>query len=325
MKINLSSFLQLRFNIFMCRKLGWRITFFYITMLGKLYFFFKRKERQKIKNSVKEVFAGGKSRFEIRSITRDIFRGIVYHYYEKFFNAYSSPATLRAFIRTQMESTGIEAIKKGLSNGRGVLLITSHVGGLELIPAFLGDKTCPVTIVARFSSSNMRDACIKQANNFSTRVIDANNTPNVIKAIFDNLRENRVVITQCDEIDEWRLSSKSRMSFLGKEINPDRTINIISQRGGAFVVFGIMHRDHNNRYKFISASMEEIKKRFKQLTDASVGEIVLKYLEQYIYNHPEGWYQWKQYPSIEQVPLSGEMTEKSLYLPQLNPSFGNVA
>ena len=43
MKINLSSFLQLRFNIFMCKKMGWRITFFYITMLGKLYFFFKEK------------------------------------------------------------------------------------------------------------------------------------------------------------------------------------------------------------------------------------------------------------------------------------------
>ena len=325
MKINLSSFLQLRFNIFMCKKLGWRITSFYITVLGKLYFFFKRKEKRKIKSSVKEVFAGRKSRSEIRSITRNVFRGIVSHYYEKFFNAYSSSATLRAFVRTHIESTGMAAIKKGLSRGRGVLLITGHVGGVELIPAFLGDKTCPITIVARFSSSNLRDACIKQANNFLTRIIDADNIPNIIKAVFDNLRENRVVITQCDEIDEWRPSPKNRISFLGKEINLDRTINIVSKRTGAFVVFGIMHRDCNHRYKFISTSMAEIKKRFKQLTDASVGEIVLKYLEQYIYNYPEGWYQWKKYPAIEQVPSSSTMVEKPLYLPQLRPFFGKVA
>ncbi len=325
MKINLSSFLQLRFNIFMCKKLGWRITFFYITMLGKLYFFFKRKEKQKIKDSVKEVFAGQKSRSEIRSITRDIFRGIVSHYYEKFFNAYSSPETLRAFVRTHMESTGLTAIKRGLSRGRGVLLITGHVGGIELIPAFLGDKKYPVTIVARFSSGHVRDACVKQASNFLTRIINADNTPNVVKAIFDNLKENRVVITQCDEIDEWRPSKNNRISFLGKEIKLDRTMNIISKRGGASVVFGIMHRNHNHRYKFISASMEEIKKQFKQLTDASVGEIVLKYLEQYIYNHPEGWYQWKKYPAMEQIPSSSIMVEKPLYLPQLRPSFGKVA
>ncbi|MEA3429464.1 MAG: hypothetical protein U9Q84_09725 [Thermodesulfobacteriota bacterium] len=324
MKINLSSFLQLRFNIFMCKKLGWRITSFYITILGKLYFFFKRKEKRKIRSSVKEVFAGQKSRSEVRSITRGIFRGIVSHYYEKFFNAYSSPEMLRAFVRRHMESTGLTAIKKGLSRGRGVLLITGHVGGVELIPAFLGDKTCPVTIVARFSSSNLRDACIKQANNFSSRIIDADNTPNIMKAIFDNLKENRVVITQCDEIDEWRPSPKNRISFLGKETNLDRTMNIISKRGGASVVFGIMHRDYNHRYRFIAISIEEIKKQFKQLTDASVGEIVLKYLEQYIYNHPAGWYQWKEYPAIEQIPSSDVVVEKPLYLPQLRPSFGRV-
>ncbi len=325
MKINLSSFLQLRFNIFMCKKLGWRITFFYITTLGKLYFFFKRREKRKIKSSVKEVFAGQKSGSEIRSITRNIFRGIVSHYYEKFFNAYSSPETLRAFVKTHMESTGLTAIKRGLSRGRGVLLITGHVGGIELIPAFLCDKKYPVTMIVRFSSDHMRNTAMKQSNNFSTRIIDADNTPNVVKAIFDNLRENRVVLTQCDEIDEWRPSKNNRISFLGKEINLDRTMNIISKRGDASVVFGIMHRDDNHRYKFISASMEEIKKRFKQLTDASVGEIVLKYLEQYIYNHPEGWYQWKKYPAMEQIPSAGIMVEKPLYLPQLRPSFGKVA
>ncbi len=325
MKINLSSFLQLRFNIFMCKKLGWRITFFYITILGKLYFFFKRKEKRKIKSSVKEVFAGRKSRPEIRSITRNIFRGIVSHYYEKFFNAYSSPETLRAFARTHMESTGLTAIKRGLSRGKGVLLITGHVGGIELIPAFLCDKKYPVTMIVRFSSDHMRNTAMKQSNNFSTRIIDADNTPNVVKAIFDNLKENRVVLTQCDEIDEWRPSKNNRISFLGKEINLDRTMNIISKRGGASVVFGIMHRDYNHRYKFISASMAEIKKQFKQSTNASVGEIVLTYLEQYIYNHPEGWYQWKKYPAIEQIPSSSIMVEKSLYLPQLRPSFGKVA
>ena len=324
MKINLSSFLQLRFNIFMCKKLGWKITFFYVTILGKLYFFFKRKEKQKIKSSVKEVFAGQKSGSEIRSITRDIFRGIVSHYYEKFFNAYSSPETLRAFVKTHMESTGLTAIKRGLSRGRGVLLITGHVGGIELIPAFLCDKKYPVTMIVRFSSGHMRNTAMKQSNHFSTRIIDADNTPNVVKAIFDNLKENRVVLTQCDEIDEWRPSKNNRISFLGKEINLDKTMNIISKRGGASVVFGIMHRDHNHRYKFISTSMEEIKKQFKQLTDASVGEIVLKYLEQYIYNHPAGWYQWKKYPSIKQIPSSGVMVEKPSYIPQLRPSFGKV-
>jgi len=59
MRINLSSFLQRRFNIFIYRKLWWKITLFYITVLGKLYFFFNRKENQKVKKAIGTVFAEG--------------------------------------------------------------------------------------------------------------------------------------------------------------------------------------------------------------------------------------------------------------------------
>jgi len=129
MKINLSSFLQGRLNIFMCRMLGWRITFFYMSILGKLYFFFNRKEKWKIKKAVKTVFIGRKNRSEIRSITRDVFRGILFHYYEKLFNAYSTTETWKAFFRTHIENQGITSINQALSKGKGVLLITGHLGG----------------------------------------------------------------------------------------------------------------------------------------------------------------------------------------------------
>jgi hypothetical protein len=68
-----------------------------------------------------------------------------------------------------------------------------------------------------------------------------------------------------------------------------------------------------------------MKKQFKNLENSSTGEIILKYLEQYIYNHPEGWYQWKKYPAMEQLPLSVAVKEKPSYAPQLRPSFGKAA
>ncbi len=150
MKLNLSTFLQWRFNIFMCRMLGWRITFFYIRMLGKLYFFFNPKETWKIRKAVKTVFSDHKYRPKIRSITKNIFRGIFSHYFEKIFNAYSTAGTLRNFVMNHMESEGLEAIKQGLAKGKGILLITGHFGGVEFIPAFLGANNFPVSIVAKF-------------------------------------------------------------------------------------------------------------------------------------------------------------------------------
>jgi len=325
MKLNLSTFLQWRFNIFMCRMLGWRITFFYIRMLGKLYFFFNPKETWKIRKAVKTVFSDHKYRPKIRSITKNIFRGIFSHYFEKIFNAYSTAGTLRNFVMNHMESEGLEAIKQGLAKGKGILLITGHFGGVEFIPAFLGANNFPVSIVAKFKSKDLRNVSIRQASNFSTKIIDADQTPNVIRAIFDDLRANRIVIIQCDEIDEWKPSRYDNLFFLGKQVGLDKTINILSKRCAATVVFGVMHRDDNYRYKFIATSYEKIAKRYQRSINMSKGAMVLKFMEHYIYKYPEEWYQWKKYPLLDMVATSSIEVEVTPLIPLLEPAMRKAA
>ena len=65
MSLNLSSFLQWRCNIIMCKILGLRITFYYISILEKLYFFFNKKENWQIKKAVNAVFGDHKHPLEI--------------------------------------------------------------------------------------------------------------------------------------------------------------------------------------------------------------------------------------------------------------------
>ena len=322
MKINLSSFLQWRFNSYIFKKLGWRFTFFYLNILGKLYFFFNIKETWKIKKAVNAVFEDRKNRSEIKSIRRSVFRGILSHYYEKLFNAYCNAETLRTFVETHIESESMEAIKQGLSRGKGVLLVTGHCGGVELIPAFLGANNYQVTIVAKFKTEDLRNKSIRQAKKFSAKIIDADNTPNIMKAVFDHLKENRIVITQCDEIEEWKPGRNDSISFLGKPVLLDRTIDIITRRCRAAVVFGVMHRDYNHRYKFIATSQEEMAEKSQRYQDISIGALVLKFMEHYIYKYPEGWYQWKKYPALDMFAPADIGLEAQAALPLLEPSFG---
>jgi KDO2-lipid IV(A) lauroyltransferase len=324
MKINLSSFLQWRFNTYIFKNLGWRFTFFYLNILGKLYFFFNIKESWKIKKAVNAVFEDRKTRSEIKSIRRSVFRGILSHYYEKLFNAYCNAETLRIFVETHIESESMEAIKQGLSRGKGVLLITGHCGGVELIPAFLGANNYQVTIVAKFKTEDLRNKSIRQAKKFSAKIIDADNTPNIMKAVFDHLKENRIVITQCDEIEEWKPGRNDSISFLGKPVLLDRTIDIITRRCRAAVVFGVMHREYNHRYKFIATSQEEMAEKSQRYQDISIGALVLKFMEHYIYKYPEGWYQWKKYPVLDMFAPAGTRLEAQPAFPLLEPFLGKV-
>jgi len=325
MSLSLSTFLQLKVNNFICPKLGWRFTFFYLVLLGKLYFSLNRLEKQKIEGAIEDVFAKHMSPSEIRSIAKDVFKGIFYHYYEKIFNAYATSETLRLFLNTHTEADGLDEIAHGLSKGKGVLLVTGHFGAVELIPAFLGHHDFPVSIVARFNSDRLRVTSQQQAANFRTRIIDADRTPNIPKAVFQSLRDNRVVITQCDEMDEWRPSPSDQLFFLGKRICMDRTMSILSKRTGAMVVFGLLHRNKQYRYKFVAESETEAARRFHLPDGAPAGTIALKFLEHYIYQYPENWYLWKKYPAMQTVSEPTVITEKPTLVPVMKPSFGKTS
>jgi lauroyl/myristoyl acyltransferase len=324
-KINLSSFLQWKINIFVCHQLGWRTAHLYITFLHALYYFFKRGEKRLIEQAVESVFGHQKSDAEIKSLKRRVFRGIRSHYYEKLFNAFSSAETLKHFLAKQMDSQGMGAIEEGLSKNRGVLLVTGHFGAVEFIPGYLAASNYPVTILARFSSSRLRDISMEKAEKFGANIIDVDHTPNILKAILDNLKANRIVITQCDEIDEWKPSTHQIHSFLGKPVNLDRTMNILMKRAQASIVFGLMHRESESRYKLVLTPWEEMEKRILYRPRISVGVAALKLLELYIYKYPEEWYQWKKYAVVRTSPLHGS-TRDALTSPQpLKPSLGRAS
>ena len=325
LRIALSPFLQLKFNIFIYHKLGWGLALIYIIILGKLYFFFKRNEKSKIERALEIAFEYQKNDSKTKPIKKNVFRGVLSHYYEKLFNAFSSAEELKAFLRIRMESEGITAIEKGLAIGKGVLLITGHFGGVELIPGYLAANNYPVTIIVRFSSDYLRDLSIKKAGRFATKIIDADNTPNIMKAILYNLKENRVVITQCDEIKEWRPSRNNKVLFLGKQIRLDRTLDVLLKRGGAYIVFGIMHRNENQHYKFFVHSLEEMVKRFKSSVNMSAGAVVLKFLEHYIYKYPEEWYQWKNFFDVIDVTDSTKHINKKVSPLLLKPAMGKIS
>jgi Kdo2-lipid IVA lauroyltransferase/acyltransferase len=323
--MNLSSFLQLKVNIFLYRRLGWKLAFIYIMVLGNGYFFFKRKEKRKIKEAISMIFVDSKRLSENKVIVRKVFRGIMLHYYEKIFNVYSHVEGLKNFLDRYIRSEGITAIEEGIAQGGGVLLVTGHFGGIEYIPTYLAARKYPITILAKFSSDHLRKISKDLAQKMVFRIIDAGNCPNIVKAIINDLRENRIVITQCDEIEQWRPSRDEKVSFLGKQTGLDKTINILQKRVKTTVVFAVMHRSDRRSYEFVAHSMDEILNADLKLSNASIGKIVLKLLEQYIYNFPEEWYQWKKFLEIRTLEGKSDKPGETRSPAFLQPVFGKIS
>lgn len=325
MKINLSSFLQWKINLLLYQRLGWRTAYHQIALLHALYHFFKREEKRQIEQAIESVFGHQKSDAEIRLLKKRVFQGIRTHYHEKLFNAFSSAETLRNFLSKHIESYGMKGIEQGLSRGKGVLMITGHFGAVEFIPGYLAVNGYPVTVLVRFSSDNLREISVEKAGKFGARIIDVDKTPNILKTILKNLRENRIVITQCDEIDEWRPSRHLACSFLGKRVNLDRTINVLINRAHVPIVFGIMHRGPDRQYELILSSWKKIAERVQASIPMSAGIAALKLMEQNIYTSPEEWYQWKKYAAMRTSRDHHTVRDELKSLHRLKPSLSKAS
>ena len=300
MKIKLSAFLQMKPNVYIYQKLGWRIALFYMVILGRMYFLLRQEEKRKITASLEKVFGERKGRSELKAMANHVFRGIFCHYYEKIFNAYTDIHGLRTFLFGSVIPQGLERLDHALEAGRGVLFVTGHYGGIEYIPIYLALKGYPISVIAKFSTAQLKETLHAKTSPLGLRIIDGSQKNGVLNGVIKELKANRLVFIECDEIEEWRPSRHERMSFLGKKIGVDRTLNLLYRRTGAEIILGLLHRSNLSRYHLIIEDFPGILSHLGAPA-SSVGEAVLKCFEQFIYRHPEGWYQWKNYSEIRSL------------------------
>ena len=324
-KFKLSKFIQWRFNIFLYIIMGWSFAKFYIFLLGKIYFLFNRREKKIIDKSIKDVISWVKREINIPEVSKNVFKGIFAHYYEKLFMAFEEKQKATEFLNKHVNSDNLVVVRTALLKGKGVIVITGHYGAIEYIPTLLAVNNIDISMIAKFKTSQLRNKIFKQAEKYKIRMIDAGNSGNVLKRAISELKENRVLVTQCDEIEEWRPSLKKRTSFLGQVTGLDRTINILHKRTGAEVVFGVIHRYNLRNYKFIAYSYEQMLKIIPHTNSNTVGEVVLKVLEQFICHYPEQWYQWKKYPDLINLQDSESRVEERSITNLFYPLFEKIA
>jgi KDO2-lipid IV(A) lauroyltransferase len=296
-EMKLSSFLQMRSNLFVFQMLGWRIAFYYILILGRLYFFVRRDEKKKIEASIRSVFGPSKDKREMMCLTKDVFRGIMAHYYEKLFNAYEDMGKLINFFHNHIEAPGLGMLDAALARRQGVLFVTGHYGGIEYIPIYLATKGYSISVVAKFATTRLKAALVRRTEPLGLKIIDAGKKDGLLRSVLGDLKANRIVFVECDEIKEWRPSERERILFLGKWVALDRTINVLQRRTQSEVIFGVLHRFSLKKYTLELENFPGIKYYFKYRI-VSVAEAVLRRFEKCIYAHPEGWYQWDNYPDF---------------------------
>ncbi len=316
LKLSLSKFLQMRLNIFLFRFLPFSVSRWYLTALGKLYYLLNWREAALIRNTLSFVFRRRSNSQGLKEQINATFQGIFDHYHEKLFVAYSHFKRLLKFLKDRVRLAGEEDLQAALAAGKGALIVTGHFGAVEFLPGALALNGYPTSMICRFQTNRLRESLGRRAAHVGLELIDADDG-NIFLAAIKALKQGRILITECDEFDEWRLAPGRQNYFLNCSIPSDRTLDILRKRSGAPVISALVKREGEKNY---TLNLTPVMNGSAPL--AWAGEECLKVLETAIEGSPEQWSQWKTFGKMIHTPLEveDERQESGYLAPELGIS-----
>ncbi len=293
MSSNLSRFFQSKFNVMLFRYSPPAFSRAYLHLLGRAYYFFNGRERRLIECNISD-FLAGKSEEEIRRVTREAFSGIFEHYFEKMFAAYRSFESVKRYVEKNFSVKNIDVIDKALRKGKGVILVTAHFGAVEFIPWVLGLGGYPISVILEYNAKVLRRALGEQITHCDVELVsESDGTGSVFFRALRSLRKNRILMTECDEVDKWRRRKDHTIELFGKTLYFDDTLNILSKRTHSPVVGVFLKRTGKKSYTLIceDVSVE------REVEDTARNVFYL--WQKYVTESPEQWYQWKKWSSMK--------------------------
>lgn len=315
--LSLSRFCQMRINSLLFRLLPFSLSRRYLAALGRLYYCFNRSEKQLIEKTITYVFRRKLDPADLKAVIKKTFKGIFDHYHEKLFIAYSHFGRLLKFSSKRIHLVGEDSLKEALAAGKGVLLVTGHFGAVEFLPGILAMQGYPVSMICRFQTNRLRETLSARAERVSLDLIDADG-PQVFLSAIRALKAGRILITECDEFDEWRPSQHS-LWFLNSRLIADRSLEILRKRSDAPVITALLKRKGHAGYTLNFAPLNG--------GPLPASEQCLSILEEAIQASPEQWYQWKKFGKVinSRLEVDDERQESGYLAPEVGLSIPDQA
>jgi KDO2-lipid IV(A) lauroyltransferase len=190
-----------------------------------------------------------------------------------------------------------ERLEKARALGKGVILISGHIGNWELAAAYIAARNVPVSAIARGMSNPLSDAYIH-----ATRLrlgVDIMHDQEAVRRVPRALRDGRAVGVLSDQATVGLASTY--VNFFGRPAKTPRGAAVFALRGDVPVVFLAAVRQPDGQYECVCEDIEvthtgdrekdvdDIIRRFTTVLE----NLVRKYPGQYFWQHRR----WKHQPA----------------------------
>jgi KDO2-lipid IV(A) lauroyltransferase len=255
-------------------------------VIALMVYLFSKKDRHGFAYNLSLALNKSPQEDSIKTITRKIFMNYGEYMADFFLLPQQPPHKIQqsfAYLK------GEHIIKKALSRGKGVILLSAHIGNWEFGGAMMRLSEYPLAVVALPHNTAATNALVNRLREEKgIRVIEMNDSPFSSIPILNHLRQNGVVAMIGDR-DFFGTGKK--IKFFGKKIRFPIGPVAIALASGAAVIPAFVLKQPDGRYFGILENEIPISKNGNR--DDMIEKNLIKIahvFETYIRRYPEQWY-----------------------------------
>ncbi len=262
------------------------------SVIGRLLFAFDKKHRKIAIDNISRAFRWQPQSDEVQRIARQVFNNLGIMIFEIAWTTRLSPDVLGQHFKI----SGREHYYRAVEKGKGVLLLTAHMGNWELFTVIAHMAGIPANVVYRPLDSQTLDDAVKQIRcRFGAELIP---TKRAIFKIVRALKKNESVAMLMDQNVDWY--NGVYVDFFGRRACTNKGMAVLALRTEAPVVPIFMLREGAGFRAEVYPEIPLIKtgdnRKDVELNTEKYNQAIEKIVRQY----PDQWFwvhqRWKTRP-----------------------------
>ncbi|MCX5699085.1 MAG: lysophospholipid acyltransferase family protein [Candidatus Omnitrophica bacterium] len=275
-----------RFGQFLALTLPLRLVYFLAAFLAQGYYFFAFGDRRSVKANLRVIFPKITNR-QLRKISRMVFRNFA-KYLVDFFRF---EKLNRQYIDKNIKLENLRYFDEALAKGKGVVVLTAHLGNWELGGVVIAQLGYPFWVVALpHKNKKVNEFFDAQRNSKGVKVIAMGKA---VRSCITAIRNNQMVAL----VGDRDFTEKGVIvDFFGRPTHFPQGPAALSLMTGASIVPGFMLRNPDDSFTLrIEKPLEFTPTGDKAKDLADLIKVYKVIIEDYIRKYPEQWYVFRRF------------------------------
>ncbi|MFA5224313.1 MAG: lysophospholipid acyltransferase family protein [Candidatus Omnitrophota bacterium] len=275
-----------RFGQFIALNLPLKLVYAIAVFLADLHYFFAFRDRRFVKANLKAIFPEKRNK-DLRKISRMVFRNFA-KYLSDFFRF---EKLNRAYIDKNIKLENLHYFDQALKSGKGVVVLTAHLGNWELGGVVLAQLGYPFWAVAlAHKNKKVDDFFVAQRAVKGVNVIAMGKA---VRSCIHELRNNHMVAL----VGDRDFSGKGIViDLFDKPMHFPEGPAALSLMTGASIIPGFMVRNPDDSFTLRIEKPVEFNPSGDKLKDlADLINVYKNVFEDYIRKYPDQWYVFRRF------------------------------